>query len=181
LTGAGAAGLDDRRATLVAAGLVGAVVLVLGFGSGIGSVLSRDASDHPAGGGRDLGTAVQPDDVGRRISSTTGALTDTTAMPSMTSMTSMTSTSPTTTPTTVTSTTVTPTTTGAAPTCPSGGAAAALTPFLVHLDKAHLEESPGEQVAQALDLDQYVQTHTVLVEDMLVPTVAAVTGDGCAG
>jgi plastocyanin len=53
-----------------------------------------------------------------------------------------------------------------------------LTPFWVHLEKAHLEESPGEQVGQALDLDQYVKTHTVMVEQMLAPLAAALVGSG---
>ena len=46
-----------------------------------------------------------------------------------------------------------------------------LAPFWVHFQKAHLETSPGQQVAEALALDQYVKTHTVLVEDMLAPVM----------
>ncbi len=42
-------------------------------------------------------------------------------------------------------------------------------PFWTHLQAAHLETSPGQQVADALSLDQYVLTHTVLVENMLAP------------
>jgi hypothetical protein len=49
-------------------------------------------------------------------------------------------------------------------------------PFIVHLDKAHLEESPGQQVEQLLNVDDYVKLHTVLVEDMLAPAFASVTG-----
>jgi hypothetical protein len=56
-----------------------------------------------------------------------------------------------------------------------------LPPFWTHVEKAHLEESPGQQADQALDVDQYVKTHTVLVEDMLTPTFAAVDGTGCGG
>ena len=53
-----------------------------------------------------------------------------------------------------------------------------LSPFWVHLDKAHLEESPGQQVGQALDVDQYAKTHTVMVEQMLAPVGSAVVGSG---
>ena len=51
-------------------------------------------------------------------------------------------------------------------------------PFVVHFDKAHLETSPGQQVEQALNVDQYAKTHTVLVEDMLAPSSDVVTGSG---
>ena len=50
---------------------------------------------------------------------------------------------------------------------------AMLTPFIVHFDKAHLEMSPGEQAAQAMNVDQYVKTHTVLIEAMYTPLVNA--------
>jgi hypothetical protein len=48
--------------------------------------------------------------------------------------------------------------------------------FWMHLRDGHLDESPGQQVGDILDTDQYVRTHTVLVEDMLSPSVMAVTG-----
>jgi hypothetical protein len=79
-------------------------------------------------------------------------------------------------------TTAAPTTTVAtpAPTTSSspGVVDGALSPFWVHVQKAHLEESPGEQVGQALDVDQYVKTHTVMVEQMLTPSAASVVGSG---
>jgi plastocyanin len=37
-------------------------------------------------------------------------------------------------------------------------------PFIAHLDHAHLEESVGQQVTDLLNLNQYVLTHTVLLE-----------------
>ena len=58
--------------------------------------------------------------------------------------------------------------------CSSTVFAAMLTPFLVHFDKAHLETSPGQQVADATNIDQYVKTHTVLIEAMYAPLVTAV-------
>ena len=38
-----------------------------------------------------------------------------------------------------------------------------------HVYAAHLETAPGQQVADALAVDQYVKTHTVLVENMIKP------------
>lgn len=55
----------------------------------------------------------------------------------------------------------------------SGGA---LQPFMTHFDAAHLETSVGQQVTEALDVDQYVKTHTVLVENMLDPATGPATG-----
>ena len=52
------------------------------------------------------------------------------------------------------------------------GLQAAVDAFLMHLNAAHLETSPGQQVAEALSVDQYVKTHTVLVENMIKPLVA---------
>jgi plastocyanin len=48
-----------------------------------------------------------------------------------------------------------------------------LTPFIQHVDAAHLGESPGQQVQDILNLNQYVQTHTVLIENMMKPLEAA--------
>ncbi|WP_314173859.1 cupredoxin domain-containing protein [Streptomyces winkii] len=46
-----------------------------------------------------------------------------------------------------------------------------LMPVLQHLNSAHLERSPGEQVQDALKLDQYIKLHTVWVESILTPAV----------
>jgi hypothetical protein len=51
-----------------------------------------------------------------------------------------------------------------------------LTPLVAHLDKAHLETSPGQQAADLLAVDQYVKTHTVLVGDVAAPVLNAVQG-----
>ncbi|AHH96442.1 cupredoxin domain-containing protein [Kutzneria albida] len=80
-------------------------------------------------------------------------------------------------PTTTTAppTTTTGTTTTSMPMPPpsSGGCAvkAALAPFIAHLKAAHLEEGVGQQVTDLLNLDQYVKTHTVLIENMLTPVL----------
>jgi len=50
-----------------------------------------------------------------------------------------------------------------------GGGGSALDAFLQHVYAAHLEASPGQQVADIADIDQYVTTHTVMVENMLEP------------
>lgn len=59
---------------------------------------------------------------------------------------------------------------------PQGGA---VSPLWAHLKKAHLEEAPGEQAADLLNLDQYVKTHTVLVEDMVSGVGQPGTGIAC--
>lgn len=46
-----------------------------------------------------------------------------------------------------------------------------LLPILRHLDTAHLERSPGQQVQDALALDSYVKMHTVWIETILTPAV----------
>ncbi len=50
-----------------------------------------------------------------------------------------------------------------------GGVQSTLDTFLQHVYAAHLETSLGQQVTDALAIDQYVKTHTVLVENMLKP------------
>jgi len=52
-----------------------------------------------------------------------------------------------------------------------GGAQSSLDVFLQHVYAAHLETSPGQQVQDALNLDQYVKTHTVMIENMIKPLV----------
>ncbi|MGW7208127.1 cupredoxin domain-containing protein [Streptomyces sp. NPDC054837] len=44
-----------------------------------------------------------------------------------------------------------------------------LLPILQHLNAAHLERSPGQQVQDALALDSYIKTHTVWIESILTP------------
>ncbi|MEV6169565.1 cupredoxin family copper-binding protein [Streptomyces sp. NPDC051954] len=46
-----------------------------------------------------------------------------------------------------------------------------LLPILQHLYSAHLEQSPGQQVQDALALDSYIKMHTVWVESILKPAV----------
>ena len=50
-----------------------------------------------------------------------------------------------------------------------GGSQSAVDSFMAHFNSAHLETSLGQQVADALNADQYVKTHTVLIENMLAP------------
>jgi len=60
-----------------------------------------------------------------------------------------------------------------------GGCASAsqvLLPLLQHIDATHLGESPGQQVNDLMNLDQYVLTHTTLIENMLIPTEGVLTG-----
>ncbi|GAB3394871.1 cupredoxin domain-containing protein [Amycolatopsis echigonensis] len=44
-----------------------------------------------------------------------------------------------------------------------------LAPIIAHIKAAHLEESPGQQVTDLLNLDQYIKTHTVWLENVLTP------------
>jgi plastocyanin len=69
---------------------------------------------------------------------------------------------------------------GGTPTPTSGGGNCysvqqVLLPLIQHIDSAHLSESLGQQLQDALNLDQYIQTHTVLIENMLNPAVAGGT------
>ena len=59
-----------------------------------------------------------------------------------------------------------------------GGGSAALDVFLQHVYAAHLETSPGQQVADALAVDQYALTHTVMIADMVAP-LAGTDVSGC--
>ena len=56
------------------------------------------------------------------------------------------------------------------------GTQAAAQPFIDHLDSAHLERSPMQQVQDLMHTDSYVLAHTVLVESMLTPLVPTLTG-----
>jgi len=71
--------------------------------------------------------------------------------------------------------TPTPTPTHPAPTAPCDGLKSSVDAFMQHFYAAHLETSPGQQVADALDVDQYTKTHTVLVENMLKPLLGGAT------
>jgi hypothetical protein len=52
-----------------------------------------------------------------------------------------------------------------------------LTPLVEHLDHAHFERSPQQQVGDIESYDQYTRTHTVLVETIIQPSLTAVAGD----
>jgi plastocyanin len=93
--------------------------------------------------------------------------------PNMTASVTVSGSTPTTTtappPTSATTTMSMPSTTSA-----SGGDGACLvsgvlTPLIQHINSAHLGESPGQQVQDLLNLNQYVLTHTTLIENMLNP------------
>jgi plastocyanin len=52
---------------------------------------------------------------------------------------------------------------------------AALEPFIAHVRAAHLQTSPITQVTEILNTDQYIKTHTVMLDQMLVPIVDGTT------
>ena len=58
-----------------------------------------------------------------------------------------------------------PTAPGAGDCVPKG----VLQPIIDHIKAAHLETSPGQQVQDILNLDQYIKTHTVWLESVLAP------------
>lgn len=62
------------------------------------------------------------------------------------------------------------------PECPEGGLiAAVLDPFWVHFQGAHLQTSPLTQVQEALNTDQYILMHTILLEQMAAPVLSTVS------
>jgi hypothetical protein len=78
---------------------------------------------------------------------------------------------PPTTPTSSTSTMPMPPPSSGDSTC---AVSTALQTFLTHVNAAHLDESPGQQVQDILDIDRYIGNHLVLVQTMLEP----LTGGG---
>ena len=50
-----------------------------------------------------------------------------------------------------------------------------LAPIWQHIQTAHLQTSPGQQVSDLLNLDQYVKTHTVWLEQVLTPLMTQLT------
>ncbi|MFE3035865.1 cupredoxin family copper-binding protein [Streptomyces canus] len=123
--------------------------------------------------------AVHPDMVSSvKVVAASGGGGGTTPTPTPTAPTATPTTGPTATPT------ATPTSTGmpmptptATPTSGGGGGEQCtsirneLLPILQHLYTAHLEESPGQQVQDALALDSYIKMHTVWIESILKPAV----------
>lgn len=173
--------LSDRRAAATAGALVAAVVIVLGFGSGIGAVLSRRGGASAAPGtGHDRGTVVQDSGPVSAAKSTrshqsnvytalaaTGSRTGEPMRDGSMSDQVPADSSPADAPSAGTGS-------AASPCAGSSLEAAMIDPFVMHFDKAHLETSPGQQVHDALNVDSYVKIHTVLVEDMVAPAVNAV-------
>ena len=159
--------LDDRRAAAIAAALVIAVLVVIGFGSGIAAIVNRDAAlpMKPFTVSPGLATPIQQASAvdvssaggssaggGHHGASSSGATMASANGGMSSSMGGLPSTS-------------------VAPCSGQFFTSAMLEPFFVHFDKAHLETSPGQQAQDALNVNQYVKTHTVLVEAMWTPLV----------
>ncbi|MGQ0773968.1 MAG: cupredoxin domain-containing protein [Pseudonocardiales bacterium] len=49
-----------------------------------------------------------------------------------------------------------------------------------HIEAAHLQTSPGQQVKDLASVDQYVKTHTILLNDMFKPAFDGTVTDGLA-
>jgi hypothetical protein len=58
---------------------------------------------------------------------------------------------------------------GASGGCSPGLVAGTATPFYGHIEKAHLERSPAQQVGDAQKTNDYVEVHTVWVEAFTAP------------
>lgn len=50
-----------------------------------------------------------------------------------------------------------------------------LAAFFAHVDGGHLQLTPSQQVADILEFDTWVQTHTVWIETVLAPALAQIT------
>ena len=170
-----------RTSAWVGGSLVGAVVLVLGFGSGVGTVVTRGHTAYQASGPvaqpgpGGVGVAVQPLAGDGRSAEVHGHPSgNEMAMPAVLP------TAPTTRPTAASVSGPSPTAAAAAavaaPTCAARQPmlTAMMAPLVDHLDKAHFETGPGQQVADLLSLDQYVKTHTALLESVLSPLLDVV-------
>jgi hypothetical protein len=64
----------------------------------------------------------------------------------------------------------------AAPSTSCTGAKPAADAFAQHLQAAHLETSPLQQVSDATDVDAYAKAHTVLLGNMLLPLADGAEG-----
>src|SRR5713101_292417 len=184
---------DEGRNALVAATLVGAVVLIVGFGSGIGAVAAR----HQVSGARGT-TGRQPTAGSSAISGPPTAGTPTAGDSAVTSpaggsaYSAAESNGQRMLPVASTSASVAPGSQqetppgqagGASP--PGGGSTSGSctgqnivsqmeTPLVTHLQNAHFEESPGRQANDLLNVNQYIATHTALLEQVMAPHAALV-------
>ena len=103
--------------------------------------------------------AVHPSMVAKVI--VTGSTTTTTPTPTATPTTSMSMPTPTATPTTGM--------TMPAPGSSDCAVSSGLQMLLTHINSAHLDESPAQQVSDILNLDSYIGNHLVLVQRILSP------------
>ena len=182
----------DTRHSLASALVAGAVVLVVGWASGLGTLVtgaaapswtgspgppaatdSVPAAGAPLVGGPTANTLAGTVGSGPTTGVPAGQATSASAthrdrarMP-LKGTPRPSSTSPTA-PGSTTAPTPTSAPVGTAATCTSLVDAVA-EPFVTHLYAAHLQESPAQQIADLLDISRYVRTHTTLIEAMVQP------------
>lgn len=167
----------ERRNELVAGLTLAAAVLAVGYASGVGHLLG--GSPPPANA-----ASAPPSSTLRILPTSAPALASTTSPAAASSASRRARRDEAGLP----ATTATPhpsmplPTTGARAGCDPSLDAAILDPFWAHVQKGHLEESPSQQVADVLDVDRYVQTHTALVQAMTEPLQSVVdhSTDGAA-
>jgi hypothetical protein len=173
MTEAEVVGTPRQRA--LSAAIVAAVIVLIGFGSGIGALLGDDAAGGVTTAAAD---AVGIPTVEGTYADVTGAAPpaggdSVTFVPAAAVMAAPNAgpSSPAAAPTSpVNAPAAAPAGSTAAPSGHStskGCSQGALDAFMAHFRAAHLEESPGQQTADLLDVDGYTLTHTVLVEKML--------------
>ena len=173
----------ETRANVVAGLLVGAVVLVLGFGSGIGAVFSRHtaysgvASASPASIPTSAATAPALQSAATSSASEPAAGTPTVSQAARSAAPSLAA-APSVAGPASSSAAAGPSASSSAhsatsSTCTGQTVVAALAdPFVAHFYHGHLEESPSQQAGDITNTDQYVKTHTVLIENMAAPAIA---------
>jgi len=176
MTSIDAIGVTRRHAAVTGA-LSGAALVVLGYASGWG--LTLPVAGTAAGSAVPASPAAVPTDLPAVAQhySASGPLAGPMTGPAPAAMPLPT---PAATPTPSTPSAPSPTATHHSSPPPTGhgasrpactGVQASLSALISHVEAGHLEESPAQQVADLLDLDQYAKTHTTLVADLLAPLV----------
>ena len=166
----------DRRANLVGGAVVATAVLLLGFGSGIGSVVTRQQASTVTPGSATGEVVAAPAAAGVQVPGTVAAARVTAGTEATTGPAARAGTTATVSPAGRTAAAGAARATVPAGVCTGAFVGEAMAaPFVAHVGSAHLGESRGEQAADLLDADRYVKTHTVLAADMAAPAVDTAT------
>lgn len=159
----------DRRQVVAVGGLIGAIVLILGVGSGLGLVVSekRVTTEVPSLSTSALAQSTPEPLFEPLLASQSPSPAVVPASPAAASMPSQVAVPL---PSLISGVPTAAPAPGPGEAAPAQGCSAPgdpMTPLNTHLKATHLEESPGQQVTDLLDVNQYTLTHTALVEHML--------------